>query len=146
MPEQSGPPAAGQNAKTVIQMVCKFSDPEYADARCCQLKRQRYPIEPTTNLQHRRHIGIVEHEVIQCRRDPFAEQLDGRITQRLGGGQEGSLLWRKIQRCEAVKPLAFGPQWFPGGGQDTGVRGGLQDRFRQSRGRPDEVLAVVEHE
>ena len=100
MPEQSGPPAAGQNAKTVIQMVCKFSDPEYADARCCQLKRQRYPIEPATDLQDCRHIEVSHHEPVDCRCGAFVEQLHGGVAQCLVRGHVR--IDRKLQRCQAM--------------------------------------------
>src|SRR5262249_4990301 len=144
LPRQRRATAARQNAKPVIEPCRQPADAEYIDPSRREFERQRYPIEPTTNLQHRRHISIVEDKPVRCRGCPFVEQLDGRITQRLGSSRGGARLRRELQRSQPVETFAFGPQWFLGGSQNTGMRRGLQERFSQTRCLANEVLAAVE--
>ena len=80
MARQGGAPAARQNPKSVVEVVRQFPHAEDIDARRRQLERQRQAVEPATNLQTRRHVGIVEDEALRGRHGTLAEQLNGRIS------------------------------------------------------------------
>jgi hypothetical protein len=59
------------------------------------LDRQRDAVKPPADLQHGRHVDIVEHEAAGGG-GPFVEQLNSRISQRLGGSRAGFSFWRKL--------------------------------------------------
>jgi len=145
VPRQRGTPSLRQHGEPIVEPRGEALDAKRIDAGSRQFQRQRHAIEPATNLQHRRDIGIVEEKPVVRRDCALAEQLDGRIPHRLVGSGRGRLR-RKFQRGQAMQPFAFGPQRFAAGGQNMNARSRLQDGFGQRRRCANDVFAAVEHD
>ena len=73
MPRQSRSPAARQKPEAVVEMRRQLPHAKDANAGCCQFQRQRDAVEPATNLQSRRYIGVAEREPIHTRGGTLVE-------------------------------------------------------------------------
>ena len=61
---QSGSPAGRQKPEAIVEMRRQVPHTKDADTRRCQFERQRDAVEPATNFQHGRDIGIGEGEPV----------------------------------------------------------------------------------
>ena len=141
---QSGAPASRQKPEPVIQVRRQIPHTKDADACRRQLERQRNTVEPATNLQDRRHVGLAHNELIHRRGGAFVEQLYSRVAQCLGG-EVNRIRW-KFERCQAMQRFTLCSQGLAAGSQNTNARPGLEQRLGERRRRADDVLAAVQHQ
>ena len=66
-----------QHGEPIVEPHGQAPEAKRVDADSRQFQRERHAIEPATNLQNRREIGIVEDEPVDDRPGPVVEQLDG---------------------------------------------------------------------
>ena len=134
-----------QQRQAVVQAGGKAFDPEHLDARCGELDRQRQAVEPPTNLDDQRGVRIGQREVFDDRGHALDEQLHGRESRRLRGGQPG----RRLAGCRAVRDGARvrpAPRAAPGWSPGCRPRHSAENRRRQAGRRVDDMLAIVEQQ
>src|SRR6516225_6183497 len=99
-------------------MCRQIANSKNVNSRRCQFEGQRNAVEPATNLQNSRHVGVSKSEAIRGRYRALGEQLDSRVTQRIGRGETNRDRW-EFQCGQAMQCLALRSQRLAARGQNA---------------------------
>ena len=114
-----------------------------ARTRRGQLDGERHAVQGAGDPADGNDVGLVEDGSRSSRAGPLHEQLGGRIREDL---IRGRVLGGSRERPHVDLDLVGDGERFAAGGQDRDVGAAAQDVVGQSRGRIDDVFAVVEEE
>src|SRR6476469_2144526 len=108
MPRRTRPAAAGQQAKTVVEMCSEPPHPKALDPGCRQFDRQRYSIELQANLGNDRSVLVGEFKFPQTLRRALDKQLYRGKRKRFGGAE--TVRWGPArQRRQTLHMFTFNP-------------------------------------
>src|SRR5438128_2989939 len=109
MPRRTRPAAAGQQAKTVVEMCREPLHPKGLDPGRRQFDRQRYSIELQANLGNDRSVLVGEFKFPQTLRRALDKQLYRGKRKRFGGAK--MVRWEAArQRRQPLHVFTFTPQ------------------------------------
>src|SRR6266581_9593755 len=109
MPRRTRPAAAGQQAKTVVEMCREPPHPKGLDPGRRQFDRQRYSIELPADFGDDRSVLVGEFKFAQTLCRALDKQLYGRKGERLGGAE--TVRWGPaLQRRQTLHMFCFDPQ------------------------------------
>jgi hypothetical protein len=135
--------ATGEQAEPVLEALQDLFRREDAQPHRRELDRQRDPVEPTTQIEHRGPVALHDREVRRHGRGPVEEERHGVVVggvacpDLLVGVRDGQ--WRHQEDL-----LALDPEHVPAGGEDAQPGGRGQQLADQHRTGIGEVFAVVE--
>ena len=145
MPGRHGAQPGGQQPVEVGQPPANLIDGQHSHSRRRQLDRQRKPVQPLTNLGHRRLVVLVEGELRICSRGALGEQRHGVIPRHLLQGVTCAPI-RQRQGRHGQCRFAANAQGLPAGREDSHVRTALQHPQSQLHACVEQLLAVIEQQ
>ena len=138
-----GPRARCEEREPVVQPIRDLGGRHGARTRRGQLDGERHAVQGAGDPADGNDVGLVEDGSRSSRAGTLHEQLGGRIVEDLIRGRVFG--WSR-QRPDVDLDLVGDGERFAAGGQDRDVGAAAQDVVGQSRGRIDDVFAVVEEE
>ena len=135
------PPPATQHREALIQSIGQHARAHRGNSRRGELDRERDPVETPTDLNHRAHIAVREHEISFGGPRPITEQLD-----RLGRGSRVEIrpLARRAERGHHQVALPVDAEALAAGGQHHQPRARTLQDLDQVPHLAQEMLTVVQ--
>ncbi|GAB2717889.1 hypothetical protein GCM10027038_15290 [Arthrobacter bambusae] len=141
LPWDRDPAATGQDVETTVKPFEKLEDGHGAQARGCELDRERNPIESPAQLGHCETIAVRDPEFGVHVPRSIHEQAHGfegfkgsRRCGRIGGRRKGR---------HAVELLTENAQWFAARGEDPQPGHGIEKASHEGSDLTQKVFAVV---
>ena len=141
LPRRRQPVPPGQQRQPVTNPVQQLRHPERLDPRRRQLDRQRHPVQPRHQPRHHRPGRAAQREPRVHLPGPVGEQRHRRRSPEVRITRA-----RHRQRRQPVPGLPGDPQRLATSRQHPHIISGRQQPGAQPGGRPDHVLAIVQHQ
>ena len=141
LPRQRSSAALREQSEAVVEAGVDLVDRIRRHERGGELQRERNAVEARAQARNGARRFATRREIVLLMLSAIDEQLNRiRLQYRVGVGAR----FGDRQRGQSVHLLAPDPQRFAARRENRRLRASLKQRLGQSRGRVDDMLAVVE--